>query len=173
LKYIFHFCVKFIRPITSAFFYNLFKHTFSKNDSWNRFKQLPLEQFADVINAYPYKSDPLWGALDYTIEDPRHYFCLSNHTNPLFGADCDDTAETWLLWAKENNISGFKLYICDGWRIWNSHVTCVLEMEGRYLLCDYGFTKVFNSIEDIVRFLKHEYNYHDNILNVIGENNGK
>jgi len=70
-------------------------------DYWSKIKNQPLNVFNAMMVPINYKPDPLFGLLDYTLEDPNYYFYIGNDGNYFMGKDCDDAAFIWYMYLIE------------------------------------------------------------------------
>ena len=55
---------------------------------WERVKKQPITVFNALMAAVKYKSDPLWGVLDYTLYDLDYFFFTGAEDKALYGRDC-------------------------------------------------------------------------------------
>lgn len=90
-----------IRKLAEKVMFNMFGQKTEKNGKWEEVKNLGIYDFETVINRYPYKPDPLGGALDISFPEsnPDYFFSELD-----YGRDCDDYARIAAL---------YLLYHCD------------------------------------------------------------
>ena len=141
--------LKIIRKITSPIFYLISRIKYGKlPDKWESVKNLSMEKFSEMLLSYPYKSDPFFGAIDYSLINPNYFFIEKD-----YGRDCDDFARMWWLWAIHNKKTPvYEVVIVERTKITSAHViTIIKESENKYLLFDYKPVGVFSSIEECAK----------------------
>lgn len=90
---------------------------------WRTFKNYDKTNFLNEIKKLPYRADPLYGAIDYTVYDLDFFFwhALSK------GRDCDDFAYAWYSWAKNKRYPAKMLVVMEGNDITTSHVITIFR----------------------------------------------
>lgn len=116
---------------------------------WDTIKNHDMKEFSLFINMYPFKRDPLWGLLDYTIQEPDFFFLGLKHSR-----DCDDFAQMWYWWAKENGYSAWLVMMYDKWKLNSGHMTCIIYKEGQYHLADFHIKGKYSSFEEAMEQFK-------------------
>lgn len=145
----------FFRKITSPILWFLIKPFLKKPDKnyWDEMKKLILTEFDVIMKDISYKSDPLWGILDYSYTDPNYYFFEGNKNNVLYGRDCDDIATTWykFLKLKPSTKEIYMILCSNGWNLKQSHLFTVAKFDdGRFRLFNHTkYQKSFETLESV------------------------
>ncbi len=106
---------------------------------------MSMKDFEELINSYKYYKDPLWGLLDFTIQQPDFFFLERKSAR-----DCDDWARMWYRWAKHRSYEAWEIGI--SYKIFGAgHMICVFEKDGLYYLADYRIRGKFDSLEKAVQ----------------------
>lgn len=105
-------------------------------DVWSKIKNLPPKEFEKELAKVPYTVDKFNLGFDNTIQDPNYFFQCNS------GTDCDDWAQMWYLWGKENGYHSSQILLMDKKNPKETcHMTCILQSSKtlKYHLADYTF----------------------------------
>ena len=127
---------------------------------WDTAKTLSMLEFSKEINLLPYKSDPLWGLIDYTSDMNKFFDTGRTHSR-----DCDCFARAWCVWAKSNGYS-FQEYIVTTEHniILDSHVVAVIHVAGAYYLCNYESYGPYTTEYDALDSIRNWERYKDGFI---------
>ena len=118
-----------------------------------------MQKFSDIINSYPYRKDPLFGALDYT-RNPDDFY----DTSIVFSRDCDDFARQWSLWGLFNGYDAYEILVTNRESPFKSaHVITVLEKDAKFYLMNYEHYGQFDTIDDAINYMKQFPSYWNGI----------
>jgi len=150
------FIISSLSKVISPVIYRIARMTvyrkLSPEVKWEEAKLLTMEEFSALLDKYPYRSDYLFGLVDFTIEEPELFFTQ----NRSYNRDCDDFAQMWLLWARENGLEAWKVYIADGLSIKSAHAFTIILKNDRFYLCNLSLHGHYSSIEEAVSRFEHE-----------------
>lgn len=129
-------------------------------NKWDKVKDKNIEEFSEIINSYPYRSDPFSGKFDFSIQEPDFFFLKKDSAR-----DCDDFARIWYFYAKHNSNKwyGFEIWVYEkGNKVPTSHMTAVLQNveTGKFHLADYRFDPTpHDSIQEALGKIPEYYSY--------------
>ena len=127
---------------------------------------LPMIDFSNLINKYPYKSDPLGGAWDY-IDKPDEFF----NEGKTSGRDCDDWARMWSLWGVYHKYRAYEYVICDASSLKTifktMHCFTLLEKDNKCYLLNYRQYGPYRSKEKAIEALIEGWGYSNNSVVVL------
>lgn len=101
--------------------------------NWLSKKHSKLKVFAKMLSKHEYKPDPMSGFADYTIKTPDEFF-VSKHR------DCDDFAQMWIFWAKENNFLYKRIFMSQNIFGGGHVVTAIRANDHKWWICEFGDT---------------------------------
>lgn len=148
MKRLLFFTIVRLRCLFSPLIYWSLRFTIHKGklpDLWVTARELPMEEFSNLINEYPYKLDYFRGALDNTLREPNFFFVIDRKSD----RDCDDFAQMWFWWAKHKNYEAYMVAIADN-LIRRGHKICIFKRRGVYYLADYTIIGEFNTLEQAI-----------------------
>lgn len=147
--------LRLIRSWLSPLLYWLFRRTIYRGvlpDRWASARNYSVQKFTELLLSYPYKSDFLWGAIDFSPQEPNFFF-----KERRFNRDCDDWARMYFWWASGKGYHTQEVVICNGFRFWQSHVITIWwDNDGQLWLGDYTARK-FDTIEGVKEHLTRRY----------------
>lgn len=153
----------YIRKMYSPIFWKIMQHfvlAHPEHDYWSQVKKHPLEVFNAMMSSIGYKPDPLFGLLDYTLEDPNYYFFVGNDGNYFMGKDCDDAAFIWYKYLIEQIFIDevYVILAMDGIDIRTMHFFTVGKLsENKFKVFNYKIMPhEFKSLEDACSIFSQE-----------------
>lgn len=90
---------------------------------WKDYKKLDKTQYQLKVAGMPYRGDPLWGAVDYTVYDLDFFFWSGLKR----GRDCDDYSFAWFEWAKYKGYPCKQIVVMEHNKIATSHIVTVFK----------------------------------------------
>lgn len=151
-------------------------------NKWGFLKHQTPPVFSKHLQEYPYLKDPLGGSYDYSIWKPEEFFDTRDE-----GRDCDDYAQLWFFYCKENMwspkklswseysfvskgmpilgfLKGYQILMEDKAQPHMGHMTTIVrtrELDGDfYHLCDYWWHEErYNSVVECMQQIKKKYWY--------------
>jgi len=149
---------------------------------WSFFKHQPPLTFSNALQTYPYLKDPLGGSYDYSIWRPEEFFDTKEE-----GRDCDDYAQLWFSYCKENMwkpssltwapntpisrsqpvlgfLKAYQILMEDKSQPNMGHMTTIVrarEIDGDfYHICDYWWHhERYNSVVECMQAIKKIYGF--------------
>jgi len=135
----------------------------SKTDEWQTAYVISMSEFSNLLKTVPYKSDPLFGIIDYTgnmdiFFEPR-----------TIGRDCDAFARAWVLWGVHNGYNAYEMIVTTTVHPFvDAHVVTILSKDNNFYLCNYEAFGPFTSFDNALNDLKRWERYADGFISAYG-----
>lgn len=135
-------------------------------EKWEEVKKYSIEEFDTWINAFTYKSDPLWGAMDYTSH-PDHFF----NKDAVSSRDCDDWARMWSLWGIYNDYNAIEFIVVNpNTPFKTAHMITVLHKDAKIILCNYhAIDRDFKTYDHALQYMKKYPSYKDGMVHTLSD----
>ena len=120
---------------------------------WDDVKDLPPEQFSDVLNQFNYKYDKYSGLLDNThpIDKPQYFF-----KELTTDRDCDNWAREWVAYYKYHNMPAQEWIVTNRKHPFTkSHLIAVANEGDGWRLLNYSrYPQAHDSVEGAIEDIK-------------------
>lgn len=141
-----------LRTKIGPWLYKRFHKVTIKTTYWDKFKNLDMADFSDILENYEYQWDQYHGLLDNSFDpsEPDYFF-----QDLKRGRDCDDFARIWRLWCQENNLEAEEYIVTDSRKpLSKAHVITIgTDKFGKTWLFNYSYFGPFASKEEALWFM--------------------